>query len=312
MSIFKVKNIFFTDILHKWLQNKKNIKIQTFQKYERLINLYLVNSLGFYKLRDINAEIIMNFLNDEANNGMSISVQKTILYIIKSSIRYAEEKKLCKNINLDSIKLQKYIPKIKILCKSDQLKLEEYLKSDINIRKICLLLCLYTGIRIGELCGLKWNDIDFINKNIIIKRTIQRIKNNDAESKRKTKLIESTPKSETSNRIIPIPEFLIDLLKKYKSRNNYYILSRSQKYYDPRQFEYFYERVLYNCNINYVNFHTLRHTFATRAIESKMDIKTLSEILGHSSVDITLKIYVHSSLELKKQCIENLVNFMTN
>lgn len=190
--------------------------------------------------------------------------------------------------------------------------MENKLKDKPNIRKICLLLCLYTGLRVGEVCGLKWEDIDFSNKSLSIKRTIVSVKNKDENKQSKTKLIESTPKSDTSNRIIPIPEFIICLLSEFKSNNNYFILSNSNKLYDSRLLESFYSRLLKSCNINPNKFHTLRHTFATRSIESKMDIKTLSEILGHSQVETTLKIYVHSSYEIKKSSIENLVRFMAN
>ena len=178
-------------------------------------------------------------------------------------------------------------------------------------KSIGLLLCLYTGIRIGELCGLKWKDIDFNTNSINIKRTIIRIKNN-SQSNSKTILTISSPKSDTSNRTIPIPIFIINLLRYYKSNDNYFLLSNSNKLYDPRQLEYYYKQVLIKCNISINKFHTLRHTFATRSIESKMDIKTLSEILGHSSIEMTLKLYVHPSFELKKNSIENLVSFMNS
>ena len=197
-----------------------------------------------------------------------------------------------------------------ILSKDEQNMLENNLKEKPNIRKVCLLLCLYTGLRVGEICGLKWDDIDFSNKSLTIKRTIERIKNKDENIKSKTILIESTPKSDTSNRIIPIPDFIISLLLLFRSDNSYFVLSKSNKLYDPRLFESFYSRILKSSNINHNKFHTLRHTFATRSIESKMDIKTLSEILGHSQIETTLKLYVHPSYDMKKSSIENLVRFM--
>ncbi len=312
MNVLKKNKLKLDELLYEWLVNKKNIKIQTFQKYEHLINKYLINTLGQVKVKEISEKIILNFFINLENQEISTSICKTLLYIIKSVLKEAENRNLCKHIDLENIKFQKYIPKVNILCKDDQTRLEKYLKNDINIRKICILLCLYTGLRIGEVCGLKWEDIDFQNKNLKVKRTIQRIKNKNQTDLTKTILIASTPKSESSTRVVPIPDFIIELLKIYKNKNDFYILSNNEKYYDPRLFEYFYVRVLKKCQIKYINFHALRHTFATRAIESQMDIKTLSEILGHASVDITLKIYVHSSFELKKKCIENLVEFMSH
>lgn len=306
------KKILFDEILKQWLNSKKNIKIQTYQKYENLIRLNLNNNLGKITISEIKQLDIVNFFEDLTKKCVSISTQKTLFYIINSALKFAYQNKYCKYIDLKIIKFKSSTPKIQVFSREIQQKLEEELKKNLNIRKVCLLLCLYTGLRIGEICGLKWEDIDFDNKSIHIKRTIERIKNANKESTSKTILIESTPKSITSERIIPIPDFLIEYLKKYQNADNFYILSNDETLYDTRQFEAFYARTLKKIGIDHVNFHTLRHTFATRSIEAKMDIKTLSEILGHSSIEITLKLYVHPSYELKKQSIESLVKFMAN
>ncbi len=302
----------FLNILYQWLNSKKDIKIQSYQKYENLIRLNIKDNLGNITIANLDKFTIINFFEELNKKSISISTQKTLFYIIKSTLSYAYQNRYCKYIDLNDIKFKTSNSKIQVFSKEVQQKLEEELKCKTNIRKMCLLLCLYTGLRIGEIVGLKWEDIDFNTNSLEIKRTIERIRNNDKTIKSKTILIESTPKSITSERIIPIPSFLIEFLKKYKSNDNYYLLSGDETLYDPRQFEAFYKRILKKININYVNFHTLRHTFATRSIESKMDIKTLSEILGHSSIEITLKLYVHPSYELKKQSIEKLVQFMEN
>ncbi len=312
MILLKNKQFNFIDLLNLWLSTKENIKIQSYQKYENIINNYLKNDIGKTNIKKLTNNIIIKYIDSLEKDNVSFSVQKTILYIIKSSIRYGIKYRYCKNIELDNIKIKKNIKKIEILSKKDQIVLEEYLKNNINIRKLCVLICLYTGLRIGEVCGLKWEDIDFDNKTLEVKRTIQRIKNTTNNTNNKTILIESSPKSITSRRIVPIADFLIDLLKEFKSCDSYYLLSNSEKIYDSRLLESFYKRVLKSCGIKYNNFHILRHTFATRAIESQMDIKTLSEILGHSSIEITLKLYVHPSYELKKNSIENLVSYMNN
>ncbi len=311
MLIFKKKYLFF-DLINLWLDTKKNIKIQSYQKYENLANLFIKNSIGNIDINLLTKEDILCFFKNLQDKKVSISTQKILLYIIKATLQMAYQKKKCNYIDLSDIKIKSPVRNTYILSKEDQLKLEHVLKEDINIRKTCLLLCLYTGLRIGEVCGLKWEDINFNTKSLEVKRTIERIKNNEKNSHLKTILIESTPKSDTSNRIIPIPNFLIQMLQKLKTEDKYFLLSNKETLYDPRLFNYFYKNILKKSNITYTNFHTLRHTFATRSIESKMDIKTLSEILGHSNVDITLRLYVHPSYELKKKSIENLVNFMTN
>ncbi len=303
------KSITYKDILYLWLNSKSELKLQSLLNYENLINNYL-EKIASIKIKNLKKEDIENLFIEIDKKNVAISTRKTLIYIIRSSLSYSFNEGYNKYIDVSHIKFKLPNKIIFILSKEEQNILESKLKEKVNIRKICLLLCLYTGLRVGEVCGLKWEDIDFSNKSLIIKRTIERIKNKDINIKVKTKLIISTPKSDSSIRIIPIPEFIVSLLKKLKKNNNYFLLSNSEKLYDPRLLESFYSRILKSCNIKQNKFHTLRHTFATRCIESKMDIKTLSEILGHSQIETTLKLYVHPTYEMKKTSIENLVEFM--
>lgn len=304
------KSITYNDILKLWINSKSSLKTQSRLNYEYLITHYLKSSIGEKIILELTKNDIDNLITS-LKTRVATSTQKKIFFIIKSSLSYAYDNNYCNYINLNSICLKKEKNNIFILSKDEQSLLEKVLKEKINIRKICILLCLYTGLRVGEASGLKWEDIDFSKKALIIKRTIIRVKDKEYKSNLKTILIESTPKSETSKRIIPIPNFIIELLKKYKSKDNYFILSNSEKLYDPRYLEIFYKRILKKCNIKNNKFHTLRHTFATRSIESKMDVKTLSEILGHSSVEITLRLYVHPTYDMKKASLEKLVEFMS-
>lgn len=306
------KSINYNDVINLWLKSKSDLKLQSLLNYENLIDSYLTYTIGIIKIKELKNIDIENLFIKLKEKNIAVSTKKTLIYIIRASLNYAYNNNYSQYIDVSNIKFKLPNRTIFVLSKEEQNNLENKLKDKPNIRKICLLLCLYTGFRVGEVCGLKWEDIDFSNKSLTIKRTIERIKNMDTNRRSKTKLIESTPKSDTSNRIIPIPNFLISLLYKFKIRNDYFILSNSNKLYDPRLFESFYSRILKSCNIRPNKFHTLRHTFATRSIESKMDIKTLSEILGHSQVETTLKLYVHPSYEMKKTSIENLVQFMTN
>lgn len=311
MIIIKLKNKYtLINIIDLWLNTKNNLKIQSKQKYENIIKIYIKDEFENKLMNKIDYKNYEEFFKKLSKKNVSISVQKTIIYIIKSALNFGFKNKYCNYVELDTIKFKKMHQNIYTLSLDEQRRIEQELLNKVNIRKCCLLLCLYTGLRVGEVCGLKWEDINFQAKTIQIKRTIQRIKNTNTDTK--TILIESTPKSDTSNRIIPIPNFLIDILRRFRKEENFFLLSNSTSLYDPRLLESFYERILTKCLINHNKFHTLRHTFATRAIESKMDVKTLSEILGHSSIDITLKLYVHPSQELKKNSIENLVNYITN
>ncbi len=308
--MFLLKRKTFIEVVSLWLKTKTEVKVQSLQKYENMIHSYIYPYFKDILISEIKIETITSFMEKLKQENISVSTLKMNLFIIRSTLQFAYQKKYCSYINLDKIKIPKSTNVIFILSKEEQKVLESALKDKVNIRKVCLLLCLYTGLRVGEVCGLKWEDINLQAKTLQVKRTIQRIKNEDSSSSLKTKLIISTPKSDTSNRIIPIPDFLIELLKRFEDCPSYFLLSKDEKLYDPRLLESFYERILKQCKIRNHKFHTLRHTFATRAIEANIDIKTLSEILGHASVDTTLKIYIHPSLELKKNSLETLVSFM--
>lgn len=307
------KDYTLNQIIDIWLKEKKddvNLKIQSYQRYEIIINLYVRNTIGKVKCSEITEKQISDYFKKGKMEMMSISVKKAVFGIIKSSLETAYRLNCCKYINLKKIKLKSKKNEIIVFTKREHKKLDRFLMTDMNIRKVVLLLCMYTGIRIGEASGLKWKDIDTNKKTLKINRTVQRIKNQEKKSQSKTILITGTPKSECSMRTIPIPNFLIPILKKYKTEEDVYILSNSQKIYDCRLLESFYKRTLKKCKIDYLKFHTLRHTFATRSIEAGIDPKTLSEILGHSSVDITLKLYVHPTYTMKKKSIEKTARFM--
>lgn len=167
------------------------------------------------------------------------------------------------------------------------------------------MIALYTGVRIGELCGLKWSDIDLSAKTIRIERTVQRIRVSGKANR--TELIVSTPKSHTSVRMIPLPVFLVHMLKAFKPSNlDAFVITGDAKLPDPRTMQYRFKTLLIKNGIRTLNFHLLRHLFATNCVELGFDVKTLSEILGHSSVEITLNRYVHSSIERKRQCMDML------
>ena len=165
---------------------------------------------------------------------------------------------------------------------------------------------MLTGIRIGELCALKWKNIDLENETIFVDKTIQRIKVANSIEDKKTKVIIDTPKSPASIRTIPLPQILLHILKNFKSSDNSHLLTNTQKYIEPRIYQRHFKSFLEECSIKDNRFHTIRHTFATMAISRGMDIKTLSVLLGHTDVSFTMKRYVHPNIEHKKAQIEKL------
>ena len=181
----------------------------------------------------------------------------------------------------------------------EQKQLEQYLYHDMNLYNFGVLLALYTGMRIGELCALQWNDIR--TDCLVISKTMHRIQENDHT------IIEITePKTPSSVRMIPIPDFLKAIVDVYRQPNGYVLVNRSGKFVEPRLMQLNFKRIIEDCELPKTNFHALRHTFATRCIEAGFDVKSLSEILGHADVKTTLNKYVHSSFELKQENMKRL------
>ena len=216
-------------------------------------------------------------------------------------INFAVEEQMCPPLKTSIYKPQPEKKELEILSVEEQLILESFARTNLNPTKVGIMLSLYTGLRIGEVCALSWDDVDLTNEVIHVRHTVARIKNNDPTSTSKTRLIIDEPKTKTSKRDIPIPAPLLPVIQEYKKMSvSFFIASDKEHFISPRTFEYRYHRILDVCGIDSVNYHALRHTFATRCIEMGMDEKSLSEVLGHSDVSITLNTYVHSSMNLKK------------
>ena len=193
--------------------------------------------------------------------------------------------------------------KIYILTKHEQNKITDYVLKNLTTRNVGILISLYSGIRIGELCALKWEDIDFKKGILDINKTIQRIYIKDKE-KNISKVIITTPKTKNANREIPINKDFLEILKKVKTNKEDYILTGNSNYIEPRTYRKYFNKVLKEAKIKHFNFHSLRHTFATNCISLGVDYKTVSELLGHANVNITLNLYVHPRLSQKKKCID--------
>lgn len=231
---------------------------------------------------------------------------QSIFIFIKSSMAEAVEKQLIKDF-FKRIYIPKAINKdMRVFTEFEQRRIEMSVSNLKSPHDIGVLICLYTGIRIGELCGLMWEDIDLESKMLHIRRTMQRIKTNDG-AKNKTKIVYLPPKTEASHRSIPLPAFLSELLAEYKEKAvGDYVMMDGMKIIEPRNIQYNFKKILKKSGVADANYHALRHTFATRALENGFDAKTLSEILGHSSPTITLTKYAHSLYEHKKRKMELL------
>ncbi len=310
--LLKRKKILYKDWIYTWLLEKKDyIKESTYANYSNNIFNHIIPKLGNYYLNELNHKVIQDFLLELSKNGrkdntggLAEKTIKDITIIIKGSIK--------KGINEDKIKhieLTFNYPKdnkenkLYVLTKREQNKITNYVLENINSRNIGLLISLYSGIRIGELCALRWEDVDFKKNCLTINKTIQRVYIKD-KNKNISKVIITTPKTKNANREIPINKDFLEILKKVKSEKKNYILTGNEKYIEPRTYRKYFNKILDELKIKHFNFHSLRHTFATNCISLGVDYKTVSELLGHANVNITLNLYVHPRYSQKKKCID--------
>ena len=191
--------------------------------------------------------------------------------------------------------------KIEVLNAAERTRLQSYLIYNENLTNTAVLLCMFTGLRVGELCGLKWQDIDLEENIIFVNRTVQRVNRSGF-----SEVIIGSPKSRSSVRSIPIPAFLKEILAKQVCADDSYLLTGTSRPVEPRTMQNRFQSILKSCGIRKVNFHMLRHTYATVCIEHGFDPKTLSELLGHADASITLNRYVHSSMQLKQDYVNRL------
>lgn len=306
----------FSDVLDLWLMNHKFlIKKTTYDKYFNIIALHIKPNIGNISITEISIHDINYFLNDQLITGklrhkepLSSSYIKTMSFIIKSALNYANQENHCTLSTAKIIIPREYKKELIILSLQDQKKFEQYLSLDLNTSKLGVKLSLYLGMRIGEVCALRWEDIDFNNKTIYIRKTVSRINIYNANNPQKTSLELADVKSKNSYRLVPIPSCLLEDLIYFSKikKSDYLISNKSNNFLDPRTFQYRFKNYLKKADIASINFHALRHTFATRCIEFGMDVKTLSEILGHSNVNITLNTYVHTSIESKRIQLEKI------
>ena len=306
ISAGSVTDLTVKELATEWLFISSNrIKESTAANYRMKLGKHILPALGDRNCCELKSKDIYGFIENKLGQGLSARYVSDIVIIIKSMFRYACREYGIRNILEGIVMPKKPKTEARMLNKEQRKKLSAYISQEKNLTTLGVALSLYVGMRIGELCALQWQDIDIENKTLTVSKTIQRIQCFDG--KRKTKLIITEPKSINSNRTIPIPDFLIPMIKQFKDRQSAFVLSGNCKPIEPRTMQYRFKKVLEKAGLPDINYHSLRHLFATSAIEIGFDIKTLSEILGHSSVEVTLNRYVHSSMDRKRVCM-NLIN----
>jgi integrase len=297
LTVKIVANMFLQVIKQKY--EKEQIKLSSYSKYLGDIGRYIIDSdISNIYVNELCQADIESFIESKMelkSNRYRISLLKRILSKYRQDLDFTVNRKR-----------EKYMPKV--IHSNEYMIFFEYLIQEIDLQKLGILIALLTGLRIGEVCGLKWCDIDFTNRVIYIRRTVQRIKNPELDTEKKTVVIVDTPKTADSERIIPLQAILLDILVKFKSRKEFYIVTGKKNCTEPRTLENWIKKHLELAGVNDINFHALRHTFATRCIEKEVDPKTLSELLGHADVSFTFSRYVHPSMEQKRKDLEKLVS----
>lgn len=312
----------FNTLLNEWLETKQDtIRQSTFCKYEQLIRLHIRPYFRTITCGKITQKMLQEYydkisLKNDAECSIAIGTLRCLCMIINSALRMGQEYGYMKNLFRLTPRLSREYHLVQVFSKENQALLEQYLYDHPSQNSCGVLLALYSGIRIGELCSLTFEDLDLINGYVKIVRTVQRTTirtSQQNEKQKKTELVISAPKSRSAYRLVPLPDFLVQYLNQYLnfSESHHYIFSKSGKTpLDPRSMQYFYKKILKEIQIPYLNFHCLRHTFATRCITLGWDVRTLSEVLGHADIKVTMEYYFHSSMEYKKMQMQKFEPFI--
>jgi integrase len=313
MSDFNLEgSVTFQELCRKWQDSiRYSVKESSFACYDTLVRTHLIPWFSRYGIEEISTDLIYQFSSEKARDGLSPKTVKELLILLQAILRLGEQNG---DFSLRGIRI--YFPKtgtaaINVMSEDHVQRLIDALEQRQGAFAAGLLLCLYTGIREGELCGLQWQDFDFGREILHIRRTVSRIKNMNYHEgmtppEPKTCIHISSPKSASSVRDIPIPDFLLPRLQAELTEPGDFILTGSKHCMEPRRVQNKFHALLEEADIPQINFHSLRHAFATRFTQIGFDSKTLSEILGHSSPKITMDIYVHSSMPRKKNCLNQM------
>ena len=279
-------------VYREWLNAVVNrVKESTLANYQNKFEKHILPEFGDIPCADLTAGKINAFINKKLADGLSASYVRDIFTVFKTMLKYAQEEYGFR-LSLKNVVLPKAERKqVEKISDTEQKKLVSYLKANMSLTAFGILLSLFMGLRIGELCGLKWEDVDFQNKILHIRRTVQRI--SSANGNRKTKIVISAPKSATSFREIAIPDALMKYFEMFRDEADHFILSGADKPVEPRTMQYRYKKILQSAEVEDHNYHKLRHTFATNSAEKGFHVKALSTVLGHSSVTLTLNRYIH-------------------
>ena len=294
-------------IADSWKEEKRPyVKRSTFAAYMLTLENHLLPYFG--DMTELSEPTVQSFVLEKLNSGLCVKTIKDILIVLKMIMKHGVKNKWIDHAEWD-IKYPTAATQsgIEVLTIANHKKILDHIKANFSFRALGIYLCLTTGLRIGEICALRWEDIDVQNGTVHVKRTIERIYVTDGEKKH-TELVINDPKTPNSVREIPLSAEALSLIKPLMKVVNidFYVISNDRKPIEPRTYRSYYKRLMKSLNIPPIKFHGLRHSFATRCIESNCDYKTVSVLLGHSDISTTLNLYVHPNIEQKKRCISKM------
>lgn len=298
--------------LNQWLENyiRPSVKVRTYERYRLIVEQHIKGKIGDMELDGLSPLVLQSFItgllqsgNRKTGKGLSANSVNAVISVIQSSLKTAHLLGLTKEYAADKLKRPKLKEKpVECFTLAEQKKIEQAVLNGKKDKLYGIILCLYSGLRIGELLALTWKDIDFGKGLLFVSKTCH--DGNDGCNH--IRIIDS-PKTVNSRRVIPLPKQILPLLKKLKKQSNCeYIIADGDKPVFVRSYQRTFELLLKKLGIAHKGFHSLRHTFATRALECGMDVKTLSELLGHKNATVTLNRYAHSLLEHKTDMMNKL------
>ena len=303
----------FGELLGSWMENKQTfiLKRRTYLRYEEIIRTQIVPSLGNLDTGELSVPLLQSFQRQKLTDGniitgkpLASNTVKNMMSIVRGAIDYGRELgiQVCDISTVVPLRFEE--KPINAFRKDEQRRIEKAVLESKKNNHFGVVLCLYTGLRLGELLALTWKDIDFHTELLTVNKTSCVLKDEGTY-----RICVDTPKTDSSFRVIPIPKPILAELKKIKktSRAEFVISTCHGERVSNRSYQTTYARILKKAGVKYKNFHVLRHTFATRALECGIDIKTLSEIMGHKSPIITMNRYVHSLMETKRKAMNTLV-----
>ena len=300
-------NLTFREVSGLWAQEKRMfVKRSTFAAYSLILTNHLVPAFG--GMTDVREESVQEFVLGKLESGRSSKTVKDMLIVLKMVMKFAAKHEYMPYRQIEvRFPTERERSELPVFSRADQKRVMKYLTENFSFRNLGVYICLSAGLRIGEVCALRWEDLDVARGVIVVDKTLQRIYFVE-EKVRHTEVVIDTPKSADSMREIPMTKELLRILKPLRRIVNpaFFVLTNCAKPTEPRTYRNYYKKLMKEMGMPPLKFHGLRHSFATRCIEGRCDYKTVSVILGHSNISTTLNLYVHPNIDQKKRCVEQM------